>query len=154
LQPFGASTAERDWVDHELILVHPARFYAAALLLLSTVISRPSLAWRSRTPFTNSAPKRCELLHAGSIVRDATYFLAAFMPFATFGICCGATGIGGEQELASNPHTYSRPLRKSTDMTNLGFVVVLLHNHFATIVHNHFKLDRDEAYLCQLSAAD
>ena len=42
----------------------------------------------------NSVLKRCVLFHVGSIVRDATYFLAAFMPFATAGICCAAMGVG------------------------------------------------------------
>ena len=58
------------------------------------MISGPPLALRSRTEFTRSPSNSCELFQVGRMVCEATYFFAAFIPCATFGICCAATGVG------------------------------------------------------------
>jgi hypothetical protein len=48
----------------------------------------------ARTESTSSSPNRREFLQIGRIVRDATYFVLAFMAAATTGICSAASGVG------------------------------------------------------------
>jgi hypothetical protein len=48
----------------------------------------------ARTESTSSSPNRREFLQIGRIVRDATYFVRAFMAAATTGICSAASGVG------------------------------------------------------------
>ncbi len=67
---------------------------AATLPLPRIAMPGPSPAFSSRTAATRSPFSSCVFCHVGWIVRDATYLRAAFIPFATSGICAAATGVG------------------------------------------------------------